>query len=184
MPNGAVRMTLFPSRRKGEAARRNRRKVQDSCPGSFNVLARTHTRPGRLTVDNLLRRIRAFRGAAGVLVLAIVLGTVWPMTARTRGQMAANMDLRKGNYRLLTYGLPPTWLPEYARLLKERYRIELHPVAGCVVSNGLIAYVDGYDEVSSAAALHKFGHDVFKECMGEAQRKMEPKTSLRMDESH
>jgi hypothetical protein len=77
----------------------------------------------------------------------------------------------KGHFRLLTYGLPVSWLPEYAALLRERYGVEVHAVAGCVVSQALISYVDSYDRVSTVAANRKFGRDVFKECEEEVQKK-------------
>jgi hypothetical protein len=78
--------------------------------------------------------------------------------------MAARFDVRHGHYMVLAYGLPPAWRSEYARLLKERYGIEVHTVAFCIVSEDLRSYADSYDEVSSAAANQKFELDVFKEC--------------------
>jgi hypothetical protein len=41
-------------------------------------------------------------------------------------------------------------------------------VAGCIVSDSLIAYVEGYHSVVAKAAKRKFGHDVFKECAEDA----------------
>lgn len=46
----------------------------------------------------------------------------------------------------------------------------MRTVALCIVSETLRLYVDSYDEVSAAAANHKFGHDVFNKC-AEAARK-------------
>jgi hypothetical protein len=54
-----------------------------------------------------------------------------------------------------------------------RYDIEFRPVAGCIVSQSLVSYVGAYDDVSSAAAIHKFGHDVFKESAAEARTNWE-----------
>jgi len=44
-------------------------------------------------------------------------------------------------------------------------------VAGCVVSESLVSYVNSYDSVVAEVASRKFAHDVFKECAGEAERK-------------
>jgi hypothetical protein len=80
-----------------------------------------------------------------------------------RGKAAAHLDIARGRYRVLIFGLRRSWEPEYARLLRDRYGVELKPVAGCIVSQGLIWYVDGYDKVSTAAVIRKYGHDIFEE---------------------
>jgi hypothetical protein len=78
----------------------------------------------------------------------------------------------------LGYGLPLRSQPEYARLLRDRYRIEFRAVAGCVVSRTLVDYVEGYDGVSMTAANRKFGRDVFKETMAEANQSWAEKNRL------
>lgn len=109
-------------------------------------------------------------GVIGSIVPLVALAIAWSMAAPMRGRMAARYDVGHGHYRILAYGLPPGWRSEYARLLKEEYGIEMRTVALCIVSETLRSYVDSYDEVSTAAANHKFGHDVFNEC-AEAARK-------------
>jgi len=109
---------------------------------------------------------------AAIIALVAMLGAWW-LAAPVRGHVAARFDIVRGHYRILTYGLPPSWRPEYARLLKERYGVELHPVAGCIVSPALVSYVDSYDDESAAAAIRKFGHDVFKECAEDARKSLE-----------
>jgi hypothetical protein len=108
-----------------------------------------------------------------VCALLLVSLAAWWIAAPVRGKFAAHLDVARGNYRLLTFGLPPSWRGEYARLLRERYGVELKPVAGCIVSQGLIWYVDAYDEVSAAAATRKYGHDIFEECEKEARKNWE-----------
>ena len=99
------------------------------------------------------------------------------MAAPVRGKLSAYFDVHRGRYRLLTFGLPSAWLPEYARLLRERYSVELKPVAGCVVSPALVSYVDAYDKVSESAARRKFGRDIFTECAEEARKAWESKAA-------
>jgi hypothetical protein len=119
-----------------------------------------------------VRNHKALTAITGLLVvIALVEG--WSVSASIRGRLSARFDIRRGRYTLLAYGLPPRGRPEYARLLKERYGIELYAVAGCIVSDPLVSYVDSYDEVIAAAAKQKFGHDVFKECWDEARKNSE-----------
>ena len=94
-------------------------------------------------------------------------------TAPMRGRLKARYDVWRGHYAVLAYGLPPPWCPQYAHLLRERYGIEVRTIALCIVSETLRSYADSYDEVSAAAASHKFGHDVFKECAEVARSQWE-----------
>jgi hypothetical protein len=120
--------------------------------------------------------VRSHKKTVSVVVLFILLFfllKVWGLTAQIRGRFAARRDVARGQYVELSYGLPPEWLPEYARLLRARYGVELRSVAGCIVSEELIAYVNGYDEISADAVNRKFGRDVFKECEVNAQENWE-----------
>jgi hypothetical protein len=80
--------------------------------------------------------------------------------------------------KILAYGLPSVWHSEYIRLLKEKYGIEMHTVALCIVSETLRSYADSYDEVSAAAANRKFGRDVFQESAEEARKRWESRRAL------
>jgi len=117
---------------------------------------------------------------ATVVALAAVVALMeaWLLAAPVRGRVAAHTDVARGHYRFLTYGLPAAWRPEFARLLRERYHIELVPVAGCTVSESLISYVENYDQVSAAAANRKFGHDVFAECAEDAKHNWAKRIAL------
>jgi hypothetical protein len=102
----------------------------------------------------------------------------WSFTASGRGQILARYDISRGHYEVLGYGLPAAWRPEYARLLQERYGVKFRSVAGCIVSTGLVAYVDSYNRVSTEAVNRKFGHDVFDECSDEAHKKWQETRKL------
>jgi hypothetical protein len=72
--------------------------------------------------------VRSHKGLSaiiGLIALAVALVEAWSLAAPLRGQIAARSDVRQGHYKILSYGLPPSWLPEYARLLRERYGVEL-----------------------------------------------------------
>jgi hypothetical protein len=88
-----------------------------------------------------------------------------------RGRLAADVDMRQGRYQVMGYGLPSPWRPEYVRCLRERYKIDFHPVAGCIVSESLVSYVNAYDSVLEESTRRKFGHDVIQECSDEAATK-------------
>ncbi len=98
-----------------------------------------------------------------------------PAKAGELGQADARRDLSNGVMMVKSAGLPgPSW-DEYAHLLKERCNVELLPIAGCIVSDGLLAYLRGYNEVSRAAIQQKFGTDIFAELNKEADARWQKK---------
>jgi hypothetical protein len=103
-----------------------------------------------------------------VCLVACLIG--WELSARIRGQLAAHVDVERGHYKILTLGLAVSWRPEYTHLLRERYGVEERVVAGCFVSESLLAFAEGYNTVSMKAANRKFGHDVFEESAADARR--------------
>ena len=118
--------------------------------------------------------IRKHKILSALLALTCLIAgiVVWEVSARVRGQLSARVDLARGHYRVLTLGLPTPWRPEDTRLLRERYGIEERMVAGCIVSKSLLAYAEGYNTMSMAAANRKFGHDIFKETAADAIKSM------------
>ena len=94
----------------------------------------------------------------------------WEFSASIRGRLMAQFDVLRGRYEVLAVGKPAASRPEFARLLRERYGIELRVVAGCGVTDSLLAYVDGYNTVSASAANRRFGHNVFEEVAIDARR--------------
>jgi hypothetical protein len=117
---------------------------------------------------------------AVVLVSLVLCLAVWVYTASSRGRLCARFDVWRGRYSVLAYGLPTTWRPEYARLVRERYGIEVHTIALCIVSETLMSYADSYNQVSVTAANRKFGHDVFKECAELARKNWELQRAARL----
>ena len=117
--------------------------------------------------------LRNHKGIAAICATFVLLAlcSLWSLNALIRGNLAARIDIRRGRYQVLGFGLPVPSQPEYARCLRERYDIEFRAVAGCIVSDSLISYVNGYDSVVSEAASRRFGHEVFKECANETDRK-------------
>jgi hypothetical protein len=56
-----------------------------------------------------------------------------------------------------------------ARLLETRYGVEIKSVAGCVVTDQLVNYIEGYNTVSRSRIEARLGKDVFAECAQEAR---------------
>lgn len=116
-------------------------------------------------------KLRTLLASMGLLIVWWI-AWPWPFAA-ARGQLAARLDLRMGNYTLVVYGLPPPWGRDYYDLLSQRYGIRVQRVADCIVSQSLVAYANEYDKLSSAAAIRKHGRDIFRECAEEARKKWE-----------
>lgn len=97
-----------------------------------------------------------------------------PAKAVELGQADARRDLSNGVMMVKGAGLPgPSW-GEYAQLLKERCNVELTS-GGCIVSEGFLAYLRGYNEVSRAAIQQKFGTDILAELNKEADARWQKK---------
>lgn len=103
------------------------------------------------------------------IVFLLVFDQFVHVTSMIRGHLDARYDVLHGNYRVLTYGMPGPWRDDWKRLLQDRYQITNEAVAGCLVSDSLIAYVRAYNGVSIISANEKFGHDVFAEISEEAR---------------
>jgi len=102
-----------------------------------------------------------------VAVLMAIL--VWHFGAYYRGALVATFDGVRGHDEIQTYGGPPSvQLVENRRLLKERYSVEPNVVGGCVMSDSLVNYVRGYNDVAEQRLNKKHGRDVFTECWAEA----------------
>jgi hypothetical protein len=103
-----------------------------------------------------------------VCVAAVVAGVAWVglwcLTDYPKGVVGACIDQGLGHYEVKTYGYPAPWRGEHARLLKQRYGVELNAVAGCCVTEELTQYVSGYNATSGGLLLLRHGHDIFAEC--------------------
>jgi hypothetical protein len=112
-----------------------------------------------------LKRLALARLIAALIVLAIA----WLLAAWPFGAVMAHIDHLRGHDEIKTYGLPAQWRDGYAALLRERYGVELNPVAGCAPPVSLMQYVDGYNRVSESYLKQKHGKDILIECAQEAR---------------
>jgi hypothetical protein len=85
------------------------------------------------------------------------------------GTREAKAALREGRLVVLRYGQPAVWVSDYQRILRERYQIEVRTIAGCIVSEGLLAYARDYNAVMRPVIAERFGADVFDKVAKEAE---------------
>lgn len=90
--------------------------------------------------------------------------------AKELGQCDARRDLSNGVVRVPRYGLPTSWAGEYDKLLEEKHHIGRFGLGGCIVSEGLVAYADGYSGVSRKFVEQKHGTNFWKEVQAQAEK--------------
>ena len=76
-------------------------------------------------------------------------------------EMAEN-DFAKNVYCIFVVGKRPA-KSAYDDYLKEHYGVLVTPIAGCLVSDGIIGAEEGYNSTMKLLLNRKFGHDIFKE---------------------
>ena len=106
-------------------------------------------------------------------MVATISSVVWGLHGcqpfpKIHGTIAAQIDVIRGWYKHLGYGLPVPWTRRYTSTLRNHYGVESESVANCRVSPYLKRYVRAYNHVSETAANRRFGHDVFRETFAEA----------------
>jgi hypothetical protein len=82
--------------------------------------------------------------------------------ALKKARKMANADFARNVYRILVVGKRPA-TSAYDDYLKERYGVLMTPMAGCVVSRGVISGQEGYNSTMKPLLNRKFGRDIFKE---------------------
>jgi hypothetical protein len=117
----------------------------------------------------LVQRSPRFWLRAIVGVLASVV--VWYLAAYPRGMLMAGLDDGAcGHDAMLTAGKPPYWQAKFRRLLQEKHGVTVEQAGDCMASPALRAYISGYNAVSRARLVARFGIDVFAECDRLAQQ--------------
>ncbi|MGO9401951.1 MAG: hypothetical protein ACLPVW_00620 [Terriglobales bacterium] len=117
-------------------------------------------------MSKVLNRTNALLAFIAIAVLPVI----WWLFAAPLGKLVARYDVARGHYTVFFYGLPASGFSEYKSLLHDRYGIELE-AKGCVITSEWAPYVEAHNREIVAAANRRFGHDVFKECQGDAMKK-------------
>jgi hypothetical protein len=92
----------------------------------------------------------------------------WNFSGYQQGRLLANLDLRFARYRVMAFGPPSPGGVEYATLLQSRYGVELEG-KGCVVTNRVLDFIRGYNDVSVPEIEAVFEKNIFSECRKDAQ---------------
>ena len=90
-------------------------------------------------------------------------------TAAKKAREMAESDFARNVYRIFVVGKRPA-KSAYDDYLKEHYGVLVTPIAGCVVSDGIIGAEDGYNSTMKPLLNRKFGHDIFKEAEEASRR--------------
>ncbi len=91
--------------------------------------------------------------------------------AESKAAALAKRDFEAGIYRVPVFGLRPA--PDqdpYAKHLN-LYGVLCDPIAGCIVSDGIIGATKGYNKIMKQLLLKKFGKDIFAEYGQEKNKK-------------
>jgi hypothetical protein len=89
-------------------------------------------------------------------------GAYWVVAyvaGRTEGERHSNNDV----LRLEGYGMAGTYTPpapQFSPAAREKYRIEIDPVASCVVDTWIIGHAYGYNQATLAAIERRYGRQV------------------------
>ena len=92
-----------------------------------------------------------------------------PVIARQLGQTEARRDLTNGVLKIKSAGLPAPSAFVFSELIKERCHCELQFVCGCMVSDGVSAYIKGYNEISKPRLYEKFGTNILDQLDEQAE---------------
>jgi hypothetical protein len=82
--------------------------------------------------------------------------------AAVKAREMATRDFSEGRFRILVYGLRRQESP-HDKYLREHYGVMTTPIAGCIVSDGIIGAADGYNSTIKPLLNEKFGKDIFLE---------------------
>lgn len=85
-----------------------------------------------------------------------------PTAAYVLGQTDARRDLAAGKLGIETFGFLRIEHADFRSILKERYGIETHVVAGCIVNSTITGHASGYNAIMNAEIEKRFGKNLFE----------------------
>ena len=95
------------------------------------------------------------------------------LTAYRTGRSDAEKDVRENRLIIEAFGLPSPWDGDYAKVLDQRYHIQVRTLATCIVDDKTVGHAKGYNEVSRAEIKRRFGSDVIEKTRSEVQKHWE-----------
>ena len=82
--------------------------------------------------------------------------------ASKKARDMAKTDFARNVYRILVAGKPAGKVAS-EEYLANKYGVQVTPIAGCLISEGIEGAIDGYNSTMRPLLNRKFGHDIFKE---------------------
>jgi len=123
-----------------------------------------------------------FRGkgwqAMRVLILVLFVGVWCGASGCATGAKEAEQDIAAGHLELRTYGYPGPSRYEYGRLLEQRLNVRYVAVAGCMVTEKLVADVDAYNERMQLEIERRYGPDALRAISIEMEQRREEQRRL------
>jgi hypothetical protein len=89
--------------------------------------------------------------------------------ASKKAREMAEADFARNVYRIFVAGKRPA-KSAYNDYLKKKYGVLETPIAGCIVSDGILGAIDGYNSTMKPLLNQKFGHDIFSEAEEASRR--------------
>ena len=89
-------------------------------------------------------------------------GSLSKKSSVEKSMKLAESDFKNGIYRIFVYGKRRLDDPE-GKYLQERYAIYTVPIAGCMVTDGILGAAEGYNQTMKTLLFNKFKKDVFEE---------------------
>ncbi len=83
--------------------------------------------------------------------------------ATKKGRQLARKDFDAGYYRILYYGYSTGVVSKAEKRLFHKFGVRGYSVAGCMVTEGLIAGANSYNATMQYLLNQKFGRDIFRE---------------------
>jgi hypothetical protein len=99
------------------------------------------------------------------------------------GKKEAEADISRGAPKLFLYGKTRGDIEERTAIFKQRFGVELDPLAGCIVSEPLVAFAGAYNAAIRSHIAAKFGATAFEEAEREAMRIWEAKKKKEANQS-
>ena len=95
-----------------------------------------------------------------LFVFTVFIASIYYLTGKQVGWLTAYYDLMKGHYEIRTYGLHFPIVFEKQSMSLNKYGIAYRKVAGCVVNDFIIKFVDGYNSLMKDAIKNEMDIDV------------------------
>ena len=131
------------------------------------------SRTTRLTAYSLLVGSGLFAQDVANDIVDSAEGQKYSASAYQAGRSEAIKDVKDNRLVIEVSGLPAPWSGQYAKLLADKYHVQLKTVAGCIVDSRIVGHERGYNEISIAEIERRFGRGFLAKTAGDVQKKWE-----------